>query len=114
MNKMRPITLLGGIVMVTILCAQVGGGAATNGVAQKSQDSKKWIDAWVEMWNSYDLNQVDKLFLRDNRLSYFSSGKEGAIRGIKAVREHRNEKGKVQVILLFFLILDRLLPHCVL
>jgi hypothetical protein len=46
------------------------------------------IEAWVEMWNSYDLDQVDALFLDDDRLSYFSSEKEGLIRGMEAVREH--------------------------
>jgi hypothetical protein len=46
------------------------------------------IEAWVEMWNSYDLDQVDALFLNDARLSYFSSETEGLIRGMEAVRQH--------------------------
>ena len=46
------------------------------------------VEAWVEMWNTYDLNQVDALFLDDARLSYFSSEREGLIRGMEAVREH--------------------------
>jgi len=46
------------------------------------------IDSWVAMWNSYDLAMVDKLFLQDSRVSYFSSEKEGLIQGINAVREH--------------------------
>jgi ketosteroid isomerase-like protein len=46
------------------------------------------IDSWVAMWNSYDLAMVDKLFLQDSRVSYFSSEKEGLIQGIDAVREH--------------------------
>jgi ketosteroid isomerase-like protein len=40
------------------------------------------------MWNSYDLALVEKLFLFDSRVSYFSSEKEGLIRGIDAVRKH--------------------------
>ena len=53
------------------------------------------------MWNSYDLSLVDKLFLQDLRLTYFSSEKEGLIKGIAAVREHHRsfgfvEGGKVQ------------------
>lgn len=43
---------------------------------------------WVEMWNSYDLDQVGDLFLDDGRLTYFSSEKEGLIRGMAAVQEH--------------------------
>ena len=59
------------------------------------------VGEWVAMWNSYDLSQIDKLFLTDEDLTYFSSEKEGAIRGIEAVREHHRgfgfvEGGKVQ------------------
>jgi hypothetical protein len=46
------------------------------------------VSEWVAMWNSYDLSQVDTLFLQDARLTYFSSEFEGAIQGIEAVREH--------------------------
>ena len=46
------------------------------------------IEAWVAMWNSYDLDQVEVLFLDDDRLSYFSSEKEGLIKGMAAVLEH--------------------------
>ena len=51
-------------------------------------DIQALIDSWVGMWNSYDLAMVDKLFLQDSRVSYFSSEKEGLIQGIEAVREH--------------------------
>ena len=51
-------------------------------------DQDKYLNAWVDMWNSYDLNQVDKLFLQDNRITYFSSEREGAFIGSEAVREH--------------------------
>lgn len=50
---------------------------------------------WVEMWNSYDLDQVGDLFLNDDRLTYFSSEKEGLIRGMDAVQEHHRGFGFV-------------------
>lgn len=53
------------------------------------------LGAWVEMWNTYDLDQVDQLFVRDDRLTYFSSEKEGVIRGLEAVREHHRGFGFV-------------------
>jgi hypothetical protein len=53
------------------------------------------IEAWVDMWNRYDLDQVDALFLDDDRLSYFSSEKEGLIRGMASVRAHHVEFGFV-------------------
>ena len=48
---------------------------------------------WVGMWNSYDLDQVGGLFLNDHRLTYFSSEKEGLIRGMEAVLEHHRGFG---------------------
>jgi ketosteroid isomerase-like protein len=46
------------------------------------------IAAWVDMWNSYDLSKIENLFLKDSRLTYFSSEKEGLIKGIEAIRKH--------------------------
>jgi ketosteroid isomerase-like protein len=59
-------------------------------------DTQKHIDAWLELWNSYDLNLVENLFLTDENVSYFSSEKEGLIRGIEAVREHHRGFGFVE------------------
>ena len=49
---------------------------------------EKLINNWVEMWNSYDLNLVEQLFLPDSNLTYFSSKKEGLITAIDAVQKH--------------------------
>ncbi|MCP4897834.1 MAG: hypothetical protein GY906_12750, partial [bacterium] len=46
-----------------------------------------------EMWNAYDLDMVDKLFVIDDRVTYLSSEKEGTIVGIEAVREHHRGFG---------------------
>ena len=54
------------------------------------------VGRWVAMWNTYDLAQVDSLFLADARLTYFSSEKEGLIQGIAAVREHHVGFGFVE------------------
>jgi hypothetical protein len=54
------------------------------------------VGAWVAMWNTYDLAQVDQLFLTDQNLTYFSSEKEGVIKGIEAVREHHRAFGFVE------------------
>lgn len=53
------------------------------------------VQAWVELWNSYDLNQVSALFLDDPGLTYFSSEVEGLIRGMEAVLEHHRGFGFV-------------------
>lgn len=51
-------------------------------------DATSAVDAWVAMWNSYDLDAVDELFLTDSAVSYLSTEREGVITGIHAVREH--------------------------
>lgn len=53
------------------------------------------VDRWVAMWNSYDLDQVDELFVADARVTYFSSEKEGLVHGIDAVQEHHRGFGFV-------------------
>jgi hypothetical protein len=53
------------------------------------------LDAWVASWNSYDLDQVDALFVVGPDTTYFSSEKPGLIRGIDAVREHHRGFGFV-------------------
>jgi hypothetical protein len=71
------------------------------GSEQPVFDVQKQANAWVSMWNDYNLSKVDTLFLADDRITYFSSEKEGLIKGFEAVREHHRgfgfiEGGKVQ------------------
>lgn len=56
----------------------------------------KLVDDWVSIWNSYDLSMVEKLFLNDARVTYFSSEKQGAVKGIDALIEHHLEFGFVE------------------
>jgi ketosteroid isomerase-like protein len=45
---------------------------------------------WVAMWNSYDLDQVARLFVADDSVTYFSSETPGAIQGFdRLVAHHR-------------------------
>ena len=71
------------------------------GKEQPIFDAQEQVNAWISMWNEYNLSMVDKLFLTDDRITYFSSEKEGLIKGIEAVREHHKgfgfiERGKIQ------------------
>lgn len=56
----------------------------------------KTIDEWVKFWNTYDLDQVEKLFLTDNRVTYFSSEKQGVIKGYEALVKHHEGFGFVR------------------
>ena len=53
------------------------------------------VDAWLRLWSSYDLTLVEQIFLPDDRLTYFSSEKEGLLQGLQAVREHHRAFGFV-------------------
>ena len=57
-------------------------------LAQSAAFDVQHVDRWVELWNTYDLDKVDELFVSDARVTYFSSEKEGLVQGIEAVREH--------------------------
>ena len=43
------------------------------------------LDRWVELWNTYNLDMVEELFLTDDRVTYFSSEKRGLIEGYEAL-----------------------------
>jgi hypothetical protein len=68
------------------------GGSGCSGSQPASETllslSEGLVSEWTAMWNSYDLDVVDRVFLPDSSLSYFSSEREGVIQGIEAVREH--------------------------
>jgi len=53
------------------------------------------VTAWERMWNIFDLQEVDRLFLQSGGLSYFSSEREGLIQGIQSVKEHHRSFGFV-------------------
>ncbi len=61
-------------------------------LSASAQDRVTAVDhalaSWVEMWNSYDLDEVDRLFVADESVTYFSSEYEGLVEGIDALRKH--------------------------
>ena len=63
--------------------------------AGPSAEAERLMASWVALWSSYDLDRVDDLFLQDARVTYFSSEKEGLIRGIQNIREHHRGFGFV-------------------
>ena len=54
---------------------------------------KEAVAAWVRLWNTYDLDDVRRLFLDDDRVTYYSSEKEGLIKGIDSLVRHHEEFG---------------------
>jgi len=56
----------------------------------------KLVDTWVTIWNSFDLSMVEKLFLNDGGVTYFSSEKQGMVKGIEALIKHHEGFGFVR------------------
>ena len=92
-----PAVLIGGMVVLGVLggCRAREEEPGLPPAAEYSVPVGRLIDAWVEMWNTYDLDEVEKLFLTDARVTYFSSEKEGLIRGIDAIVAHHEGFGFV-------------------
>lgn len=67
----------------------------TVGFAQPNKSPEALIQSWEKMWNTYDLAQVDHLFLPDQSVTYFSSEYAGVIRGIESLRTHHEKFGFV-------------------
>ncbi|MCP4727514.1 MAG: hypothetical protein GY863_20920, partial [bacterium] len=59
-------------------------------------DAEKELGIWVDLWNTYDLTQVENIFITDNTVTYFSSEKEGLVKGFDAVVEHHRGFGFVE------------------
>ena len=53
------------------------------------------LDAWVELWSTYDLDMVSALFLQGDALTYFSSETEGLLEGFDKIVEHHRGFGFV-------------------
>ncbi len=90
------------LTLVTLLalsslpaCAPEGPAAAGGGEATTPVQIEEAMDAWVGMWNSYDLTLVDALFMHGTGVSYFSSEREGLISGFDEVLAHHEGFGFV-------------------
>ncbi len=82
--------------LVALFCFSFAAGCdAREPVSEPLDPPTAVLDRWVEMWNSYDLDEVTELFLDHPSLTYFSSEKEGVIRGMEAVLEHHGGFGFV-------------------
>lgn len=57
--------------------------------------SEELIVAWEKSWNTYDLNEVRKLFVNDTSVTYFSSERAGLIHGIDSLVKHHQGFGFV-------------------
>jgi hypothetical protein len=81
-------------VLAVAIVATTFGSSQSAAQAGPSAE-RRLVDRWVAAWNSYDLREVDSLFLGDDRVTYFSSEREGVIRGISALRAHHEGFGFV-------------------
>lgn len=53
------------------------------------------MTAWEKSWNTYDLNEVGHLFVKDSSVTYFSSERAGLIHGFDSLYRHHQGFGFV-------------------
>ncbi|MFQ5792438.1 MAG: hypothetical protein ACE5JI_18365 [Acidobacteriota bacterium] len=83
------------VLVIGCQAAEQGGQGRPGETPHPAFDAEGLVEAWVTLWNTYDLSLVDELFLADSRVTYLSSEKEGLIKGIEAVRDHHVQFGFV-------------------
>jgi len=59
------------------------------------QNAKSLIGAWEKSWNTYDLDEVGRLFVSDSTVTYFSSERPGLIHGFDSLIHHHRGFGFV-------------------
>ncbi len=92
MKLFKTLIMLGVMNLIAVGCNQTESITPTDSVSPTDSalpfDTDRWVNPWVEIWNTFDLDQVDKLFLQDDRVNYFSSEREGLISGVEALIKH--------------------------
>ncbi len=59
------------------------------------EEAQTVIDDWLKLWATYDLDLVDDIFWQDPKSTYFSSEKEGLIKGYDSFIPHHEGFGFV-------------------
>jgi imidazolonepropionase-like amidohydrolase len=60
---------------------------------QGATSARQALELWLALWRRYDLDRLDRVFLRDASLTYFASDTEGLLEGYEAVLQHHRELG---------------------
>jgi ketosteroid isomerase-like protein len=81
------------LALLVAIAPSAGAGAHVPSSQDRDAALQSALDAWVDAWYSYDLNEVDRLFVADANVTYFSSERDGLIKGIDALREHHRGFG---------------------
>jgi hypothetical protein len=71
------------------------GGDITEGPEVDLTLARATLDAWVAVWNSFDLDAIESLFVTDSTVTYFSSEREGLIVGWAQLLAHHEGFGFV-------------------
>ena len=63
--------------LIKIIISAIIISFASAPLASADDNTPPVIAEWQTFWNTYDLDQMDNLFLKRDSLTYFSSEKEG-------------------------------------
>ena len=53
-------------------------------------------DKWLDLWATYDLDDLEDIFLQSKDLTYFSSETQGLIKGYAAIKPHHEAFGFIE------------------
>lgn len=71
------------------------GGEIAEGSGADLALARSTLDAWVAVWNSFDRDALEPLFVTDSTVTYFSSEREGLIVGWPELMAHHEGFGFV-------------------
>ncbi len=60
-----------------------------------SAEVDELMDHWLTLWKRYDLDMLDTIFWNDPEMTYFSSEKQGLIKGYDQMKPHHEGFGFV-------------------
>ncbi len=79
------------VIMLTISCSETKSTKAVT-----TPEANQIIDQWLDLWKTYDINSLENIFWDDPDCTYFSSEKEGIIKGFDALTPHHEGFGFVK------------------
>lgn len=90
------------VILLSIISCQQGESEkhdtnSTENIKTITQDEvDPVVNKWLNLWATYDLNLLEEIFYQSEDLTYFSSEKEGLIKGYSNMLPHHEGFGFVE------------------
>ena len=84
------------VFLLTMLCFVVACSPKQEASTIETNEVEIIIDDWLILWSTYDLDMVSEIFWQNEQATYFSSEKEGLIKGYDQFIAHHEGFGFVK------------------